>query len=258
MSKNPVSVREDDYITHARQIMRDNFMRGLPVLDGKQRVVGILTDQDVLNVKSNKSNVTVRGYVREYPVITPDTDIMVAAKLLLEAKQHRAPVIASTVDRTLVGVVSEMDILRHIHPTKKSPKTVKDVMTKSVETTYPDENIAKLWSHMLEWDYTGIPVVSHKNQAMGIVTRSDIIRSGYARIGSSDMHGRGSGDAPKVEKVMSTPLYSLSPDASVSEAIQTVLERNIGRISVTNENKLVGIADRHDLLKACLTGTGIR
>ncbi|WP_406656380.1 CBS domain-containing protein [Methanolobus sp. ZRKC2] len=258
MSKDPVSVREDDYMTHARQVMRDNLMRGLPVLDEEQRVVGILTDQDILEIKSNKSNVTVRGYAREYPVITPDTDIMVAAKMLLEAKQHRAPVISSSADRDLMGMVSEADILRHIQPTKKSPKAVKDIMTKSVETAYPDESIAKLWSNMLEWDYTGIPVVSHKKQTMGIVTRSDIIRSGYARIGSSDMHGSGSGDAPKVEKVMSTPLYSISPEASVSEAIHTVLKHNIGRISVTSDNKLVGIADRYDLLKACLTGTGIR
>ena len=257
MSKDPVFIREDDYMTHARQVMRDNFMRSLPVLDRKQRVMGILSDQDILNIKSNKSNVTVNGYVREYPVIMPDTDIMVAAGLLLEAKQHRAPVILSPAERALVGMVSEADILRNINPTKKSPKTVKDVMTRSVETAYPDESIARLWSNMLEWNYTGIPVISHKKQILGIVTRSDIIRSGHARIGSSDMHGSGSGDAPKVEKVMSTPLYSISPEASVSEAIHTVLEYNIGRISVTSDDKLVGIADRYDLLKACLEGTGI-
>ncbi|WP_205804328.1 CBS domain-containing protein [Methanolobus halotolerans] len=258
MSKDPVSIREDDHMTHARQIMRDNLMRGLPVLDGEQRVVGILNDQDILNIKSSKSNVTVRGYVREYPAITPDTDILEAAKQLLDAKQHRAPVIASTGDRSLVGIVSEVDILRNIEPTKRSPKTVGEIMTTGVRTAYPDESIAKLWSNMLEWDYTGIPVVSHKGQAMGIVTRSDIIRSGYIRTASSNTQGSSTGDSPKVEKVMSTPLYSVSPDTSVSEAIQTVLERNIGRISVTNDNKLVGIVDRYDLLKACLKGTGFQ
>lgn len=245
-------------MTHARQVMRDSFLRALPVLDGKQRVVGVLTDQDILRIRSSRSNITVRGYAREYPVISPDTDVLVAARLLLEAKQHLAPVIASPSDKTLVGVVSEVDILRNVQPTKKSPATVQDIMTGSVETTYPDESIARLWLNMLEWDYTGIPVISHKNKAIGIVTRSDIIRSGYARIGSGDMHGKGSGDAPKVEKVMSTPLYSIPPESSVSEAIHSVLEHNIGRICITQNNELVGIADRYDLLKACLAGAGIR
>lgn len=257
MSKDPVFIRGDDYMTHARQLVRDNFIRGLPVVDEGNKVLGILTDQDVLNIHSSKSNVTVKGYIRESPLITPDTDILKAARLLLDAKQHHVPVVASASDRTLVGILSDADLLRHIQPTKMSPGTVEKIMTTNVKTAYPDDSISRIWENMLDWDYTGIPVVSHKKEALGIVTRIDIIKAGYARIGTINTQGRSSGGSMKVEKVMSTPLYSVPPTASVSEAIGELLHNNIGRISVTNGGKLVGIVDRHDLLSACLAGMGL-
>ena len=74
-------------------------------------------------------------------------------------------------------------------------------MNKKVKTAYPDDNISKIWGNMLEWDYTGIPVISHKDEVMGMISRSDIIKAGFARTGnrSNDYHDRGSGDSPKVE-----------------------------------------------------------
>jgi CBS domain-containing protein len=184
-------------------------------------------------------------------------DIRKAARMLIDAKQSLSPVIVSPFDRTIAGILSNADLLRHIQPTKGSPRNVGEIMTTKVETALPDDNISKIWENMLQWDYTGVPVVSHKKEAMGIVTRIDIIKAGYARIGTTNMHGRSSGGSMKVEKVMSTPLYSVPPATSISEAIGELLRNNIGRISVTNGGELVGIVDRHDLLKACLEGTGL-
>lgn len=73
--------------------------------------MGILTDQDVLNITANKSNVTVAGYARECPLITPDMDAIKAARLLVEVGIHRIPVVASTNDRKLVGMLSDVDLL---------------------------------------------------------------------------------------------------------------------------------------------------
>jgi CBS domain-containing protein len=55
-----------------------------------------------------------------------------------------------------------------------------------------------------------------------------------------------------VEKLMSTPLYSLEPEASLTKAIELMLKHEVGRISVVNEGKLVGIVDRDDLIKSYL------
>lgn len=41
MSENPVYVTENDFITHARQLIRDRYFRSLPVVDKQNRVIGI-------------------------------------------------------------------------------------------------------------------------------------------------------------------------------------------------------------------------
>ncbi|HEX7515032.1 MAG TPA: CBS domain-containing protein, partial [archaeon] len=56
----PITVREDAYITHVRQLMRDGH-RSLPVVDSQNRVKGMVTLPDVIKVTSTKSDVTVIG-----------------------------------------------------------------------------------------------------------------------------------------------------------------------------------------------------
>ena len=125
-----------------------------------------------------------------------------------------------------------------------------------VKICYPDDSITKVWHQMLEHDYTGIPVVSHASETIGMVTRRDIIKAGYARVAEIDGRGAKTGEAPKVEKVMSTPMYTLPPEASLKEAIDKILQYDIGRIAVASNEKLLGIVSRSTLLSACLIGTG--
>ena len=47
MSRNPVSVSEDDTVEHAAQIMLEHTISGLPVVDDRDQVVGIITQSDV-------------------------------------------------------------------------------------------------------------------------------------------------------------------------------------------------------------------
>jgi acetoin utilization protein AcuB len=47
MSRNPISVSQDDTVEHAAQIMLEHTISGLPVVDGRGIVVGIITQSDV-------------------------------------------------------------------------------------------------------------------------------------------------------------------------------------------------------------------
>jgi acetoin utilization protein AcuB len=47
MSRNPISVSQDDTVEHAAQIMLEHTISGLPVVDGSGQVVGIITQSDV-------------------------------------------------------------------------------------------------------------------------------------------------------------------------------------------------------------------
>ena len=54
MSRDPLYVEDSTFLTNARQLIRDNHVRGLPVVDGQKRVLGIVTTQDMLRVTSTQ------------------------------------------------------------------------------------------------------------------------------------------------------------------------------------------------------------
>ena len=252
MSKEVTCVTADDFVTHARQIMRDHHLRSLPVVEDEEymRVLGILTDQDVMQISSARSGVTVRGFVTVCPAITPDTGVVEACAAILDARLNRVPVIRSINDQTLVGILSTTDLLKKLRP--RAHLVVRDIMTGKVVTCSPKDRVAKVWSTMLESDYTGLPVLSLKGVLIGMVTRSDIIRAGFARIGLEDEGGTRAKQSPPVEKIMNTPAYTVSPATPVSGAIDMMLKLDVGRLSVVDDGRLVGIVDRIDLVQACL------
>lgn len=249
MTKNPVFLHDTDFMTHARQVIRDQHKRTLPVVDNKNRLIGILTEKDILNIYSTKSNVTVEGFISEFPEVYPDMDMMHAAKLIIDAGLGRVPVIRSSQDKTLLGILSTVDIFRNLNLDKIPSKKVEDIMTRDVKTCSPKDSIAKAWLNMRDSGFSGYPVVKG-GRPVGIVTRRNIINAGYARIQKEDEQGTESTMSPPVEKVMSTPIYTISPQATLKEAIQVFLKLDIGRISVVNDGKLVGIIDRNDIIKA--------
>ncbi|MBU4492596.1 MAG: CBS domain-containing protein [Euryarchaeota archaeon] len=249
MTKNPVFLHGSDYMTHARQVIRDRHYRTLPVVDAKSRVIGILTEKEILNIYSTKSNVTVEGFTSEFPFVYPDTDMMSAAKLMVDSGLGRVPVLKSGQDMTLVGILSIVDIFRNMKVDKIPSNKVSELMTTDVKTCSPKDSIAKVWLNMKETGFSGFPVVKN-DELIGMVTRRNIINAGYARIEKEDEHGTKSTMSPPVEKIMSTPAYSLSPEAGLKEAIQAFLKLDVGRLSVVSGGKLVGIVDRNDIIKA--------
>lgn len=251
MTKNPIAIKETEFLTRARQIMRDYHYRTLPVVNGNNRVKGILTETALLGITSTKSNVTVEGFMRPAPTVTPDMELSHSAKLMLDAVVGRVPVVKSTQDSSLSGILSIVDIFRHIDLAKIPHKTVSEVMTRDVKTCSAADRIATVWSNMAKLGYSGIPVVKN-GKLVGMVTRRDIIKAGYARIEVEAAHGTRAGTSLTVDKIMKTPPYTIAPDATIMEAIKTILKLDVGRLSVVDGSRLVGIVDRYDLIKACL------
>jgi len=178
-------------------------------------------------------------------------DIIKAAKLMVQSKQNRVPVVKSTTDRTVVGVLSNVDILRNVEVPKNVPKTLQTVMTKKVKTCSQEDKVSVVWAHMLETDYTGIPVVSKKGEPVGMITRRDIIKSGAVRTETEDERRTRPNESPKVEKIMSTPTYTLSENDSIQSAIKMIIYYDIGRVTIVNEkDRVSGLVDRQDLLES--------
>lgn len=247
MSADPMSVDINEFVTRAREIMRDYNFDSLPVTD-KGRVAGMVTLQDIINITSTRSDVTVNGYVRlDVPTMTPDTDLDRAAAIIIRTDEGRVPIVDA--NKKLVGLLSIKDIFKGLPELDLSDEPVSKFMTKKVVVCQPQDTLSRVWTNMQNFGFTGFPVVTVDQEVIGMITREDVMKKGYARIESeSERKGRSS---TTVQKIMSTPAVTIDESRSMIEAAKIFLDRDIGRIPVVKNKKLVGIIDRFDVIRAC-------
>ena len=86
---------------------------GMPVVDGKNRVVGMVTEQDLLRaLRGNRplAGIKVKDIMTRSPiVIKEDTTLEEASKIMEDAHIHRLPVVREGV---LLGTVTRHDLVR--------------------------------------------------------------------------------------------------------------------------------------------------
>ncbi|MDI6643296.1 MAG: CBS domain-containing protein [Candidatus Hodarchaeaceae archaeon] len=251
-----VFIGTHDLVTRARAIMRSTGLRTLPVIDGG-KLEGIITPREIMQITSTRSNIPVAGLM--FPsrlVATPSTELVELARQMVDQEISDVPVVQSHSDRTVVGLVRLDDILKRIAGKVPPRILVGDVMTKGVVTCLEDDEIPSIWDIMEKNRYSGLPVVRYDkvkraNKVIGVITRSDILRSGATRLSEEAAKGRFKAP-PRVRSLMRTPAIVVSPQTPVAEAIELMIKRNIGRLPVVDKDNLVGIISRSDIIKlAC-------
>jgi CBS domain-containing protein len=110
-------------------------------------------------------------------VVTIRSDATVL-ELLETLEKHRiGAVVVSDDGLTVTGIVSERDVVRHLHTDGIGvlDRTVAMIMTKDVQTCTPQDGIEDLARVMTEHRVRHIPVVVD-GKAVGIVSIGDIVK----------------------------------------------------------------------------------
>jgi CBS domain-containing protein len=261
MTSDPVTVNVDTQLTKVRSIFRNGWYRSIPVLS-KNHLEGIISRGDMMFLSSTKSNLEAR-VIMERPKLlaTPEMEMEDISKKLLKSDIIQVPVVESTENMKLVGILSIGDILKKLLNNGANPKTsdVKSIFTKNVVKASFDDHISKVWSLMDETGFSGLPILK-KNKIIGMITRKDIIKSGHVRTGLDAVDR-----SIKVEKVMVTPPIVVTEETSIKEAAELMIKNDIGRLPVVEhpvyikkepnrarEANLIGIVAREDILGSYL------
>jgi acetoin utilization protein AcuB len=123
MSQEPVTITSDVSVTDALRLMRERKVRRMPVLDSHGKLVGIVSDQDLLYASpSPVSSLSVweMNYLlarlkveevmtRKVITVTEDTPLEEAARIMADSKIGGLPVMRE--DR-LVGIITETDLFK--------------------------------------------------------------------------------------------------------------------------------------------------
>lgn len=114
MKSDVHTAAETDTLEEAHKFMRLAGVRHLPVVDADDRMVGILSDRDLLVGWSQGRGTRVGELMSRYVKwVHPETSARDAAAQMLRAKIGCLPVLDR--DKKLVGIVTETDFLLVAH-----------------------------------------------------------------------------------------------------------------------------------------------
>ena len=111
-------------------------------------------------------------------VVTIQPDDTVDHLLALLDEHHIGAIVVSTDGTSVEGIVSERDIVRHLHATGTSVLggPVSAIMTSEVTTGSASDNIADLAGTMTEMRVRHVPIVDEDGTLTAIVSIGDIVK----------------------------------------------------------------------------------
>jgi CBS domain-containing protein len=111
---------------------------------------------------------------RQVICIRTDTPIFEAIKLMVQNNITGVPVVED--DMTLVGMLSEQDVLRLLHTYEdEKDRTVNDFMTEPVVHFEEDEPLLDVCHCLRDNSIRRVPVTSN-GKVTGVISRSDILK----------------------------------------------------------------------------------
>jgi IMP dehydrogenase len=120
MILDPVTLSPDATIGEAIRMMRENKIGGIPIVDGADKLVGILTNRDI-RLETNFKEKVSTVMTKENLITAPEgTDLKKAELIFKKNKIEKLPVVNKA--GKLIGLVTFSDILK----LKSNPHAVKD------------------------------------------------------------------------------------------------------------------------------------
>ena len=128
-------------------------------------------------------------------------------------------------------------LLQQVESVIRPPAVARDIMSSPVKTITEDFTMEEAGRLMLRYGHTGMPVVDGKKM-IGVISRRDVDKATLHNLGHAPVKG-----------FMTTRVLSVAPETSVSDIQRLMVEYDIGRLPVIDQDRLVGIVSRTDILR---------
>jgi len=248
------------------KVLNERHVSGVPVVKNNT-VVGMVTRTDLL--RNPEEDQIAMLMTRNPFVVRPDDHLVEAAKLFVEKRIRRLPVVE---DGRLVGIISVADVVRVIASLD---------MDEPIDT-YFERHVVAVWSEMplpvvgAIMEYAGVqacPVIDTDLQLVGIVTDRDLIAKSVVE---ESLERADADTAPEMDewswesqkeaisryyqvskirlknvKVMEAMVQAITAlrSSRVSECAKIMSQRRIDQMPVVNAHrKLIGMLNDHNLL----------
>ena len=195
MSRGVVTLSNKASIGETIEVMSSNHVGAIPLVDNDNKLVGIVTERDiVLSLSGVISKETVQDYMSHKVFnTTPGTPLESACKIMVRNGLRRIPIIGGEADiskasKKLLGILTSTDVIRFLNAKELFDKLnsnlatdvlktqISDIMAKEPITVSQNMGIGDLCTLFAEKNIGGVPVVKD-DEVIGIITERDILRA---------------------------------------------------------------------------------
>jgi len=290
MTRKVITLTDKMPVAEAWERMLKYLLKALPVLNERWEVVGMLTDEDLLERAGLEQHLSVAerldkktleaeftalkrsplkvADVMTNPAITvhENESLGVAAARMAEHRIKRLPVLDE--GGKLVGVLSRVDVLKQVVSEEakkraaKAPKgaarTLGDIMLRDLPTVHKDAPLADVIARFLEAGTRRLVVTDDADRPLGLISDADAVTrvQPTARRGVMQaLRGKRNvlDERTTASQVMSQEVLSGPLSMTLIEAAHQMLSKQRKWMVVTDEKgKAVGLVDRQVLFKASM------
>lgn len=138
---------------------------------------------------------------------------------------------------------------------RKPALRAKQIMASPVVALSQETHVEKAWELIRDRRFRHVPVLSEEKKLVGIISDRDILREA-ARMGNiifppkdEDSH-----EQRTVGQLMKTKVLTAGPNTGIREIARAMFTERIGSMPIVDdEDNLVGIITRSDILRALIT-----
>ncbi|MFY9132470.1 MAG: CBS domain-containing protein [Candidatus Methanoculleus thermohydrogenotrophicum] len=269
MSSPVYVIAPTDNVAYARNLMLKHRVSRLPVMNGDE-LQGILTKKDIgyrlrqrgpLWRRRPIDRIPVSVLMTEDPVtVTPETSVHDIAVKMLDHDISGLPVVENG---RVTGIVTKLDIMRSAYLRGLSAR-VDEIMGEAI-TVSRYHSLDHVIDVMREKNNKVI-VVNANGSIAGIITESnlafyeyldermDLPRKDVTLLRREEPAGQKRFRyvvevSAVAEDIMSRPVITISPDASLQDAVGLMLENQINSLVVVEDGDIRGLLKRDDIIK---------
>ncbi|MFA5613246.1 MAG: CBS domain-containing protein [Methanoculleus sp.] len=269
MSSPVYVIAPTDNVAYARNLMLRHRVSRLLIMEGNE-LQGILTKKDIAYRLRQSEPMWRRRPIDRIPVnilmaedlitVTPEASVHDIAATMLDRDISGLPVVENG---TVVGIVTKLDIMRSAHIRGLSAR-VDEIMEEAV--TVSRYHSLDYVINTIRGKSDKLIVVNDNGSLAGIITESNLAFYEYLderkNLPRKDVtHLRKEEPAGQkrfryvvevsavAEDIMSRPVITVPPDASLQDAVGLMLEHQINSLVVVEDRDIRGLLKRDDIIK---------
>lgn len=190
MNTMPVFVKSSQKLTEIIKLMAINNLGMLPVVDDQNKVIGVITEHDIVKQITYKdTGKKVSSIMTSNIVSAYENDTLKRAAQLMSLYGFRRIPIISMKGNEIIGIVSAKDFVNFFgsHEVFKNASSynIEDIlslqltliMKKEINTINENADIGEAASEMMKHNTNSLIVINDNNEAVGIITERDLLMS---------------------------------------------------------------------------------